>query len=238
MPGRGSRDQSGRFCSCTRPAQLGGRWSPGLGRLLPCTSRCGMLHQMDATALPDLIGTRVRQERKAKRWTLDQLADVSGVSRRMLISIEQGVANPSIGILLKISDALGVGLAALVDQPRQASFEVTRSGTGPVLWSGEAGGRAVLVASTAPPQVVELWDWTLGPGERYGHDGHVVGTRELLHVLEGEVAVEIADVTVALQHGDAVSFASDVPHAYGNTGSVPARFALSVFEPDVGTAPR
>jgi transcriptional regulator with XRE-family HTH domain len=35
-----------------------------------------------------------------------------GVSRRMLINIEQGTTNPSIGILLKISDALGVGRPA------------------------------------------------------------------------------------------------------------------------------
>ena len=191
-----------------------------------------------STALPVLIGQRVRHERQAQRWTLDRLADVSSVSRRMLISVEQGVANPSIGVLLKISDALGVGLAALVEQPRHASFQVTRSGTGPVLWSGAAGGRAVLVAHTSPPQVVELWDWTLGPGERYWHDGHVAGTRELLHVLEGEVAVEIADQTVPLSPGDAVSFASDVPHAYGSAGDAPARFVLSVFEPDVGTASR
>jgi transcriptional regulator with XRE-family HTH domain len=197
------------------------------------------LHGVEpSTALPELIGQRVRQERQAQRWTLDRLAEVSGVSRRMLISIEQGVANPSIGILLKVSDALGVGLAALVEQPRHAAFTVTRSGAGAVLWSGDAGGRAVLVASTSPPQVVELWDWTLGPGERYAHEGHVAGTRELLHVLDGEVAVEVSDETVPLQTGDAVSFASDVPHAYGNSGSTPARFALSVFEPDVGTAPR
>ena len=191
-----------------------------------------------STVLPQLIGERVRQERQARSWTLDQLAEASEVSRRMLINIEQGAANPSIGILLKISDALGIGLSALVEQPRTAALKVTASGTGAVLWSSDAGGRAVLVASTAPPQVVELWDWTLGPGDRYAHDGHTTGTRELLHVLHGQVVVEAADQKVTLQSGDAVSFASDVPHAYGNASEKPARFSLSVFEPDVGTAPR
>jgi transcriptional regulator with XRE-family HTH domain len=203
-----------------------------------CTLTCSIVHVVETSQLPELIGQRVRQERQSKRWTLDHLADFSDVSRRMLISIEQGVANPSIGILLKISDALGVGLAALVEQPRQTSFTVTRNGTGPVLWSGDAGGRALLVASTAPPQVVELWDWTLGAGERYAHDGHVAGTRELLHVLKGKVAVELDAEIVALATGDAVAFASDVPHAYSNPGTTLARFALSVFEPDVGIAPR
>ena len=191
----------------------------------------------DGVELPQLMGERVRAERQARSWTLDQLAEASEVSRRMLINIEQGAANPSIGILLKISDALGVGLAALVDVPRQAALQVTASGTGPVLWSSPAGGSAVLVASTRPPQVVELWDWTLGVSDRYAHDGHADGTRELLHVLQGEVTVEVGDQQAVLRTGDAVSFASDVPHAYANLAQQPARFSLSVFEPDVGTAP-
>jgi quercetin dioxygenase-like cupin family protein len=156
----------------------------------------------------------------------------------MLINIEQGVANPSIGILLKLSDALGVGLSALVDSPEPTAVRLTRSHTGPVLWSGEAGGRAVLVASTVPPDVVELWDWTLGRGDRHSSDAHVAGTRELLHVLQGDVVVEVAEQVIALQTGDALSFPGDVPHAYANPDASSARFSLSVFEPAVGTSPR
>ncbi|WP_307613439.1 helix-turn-helix transcriptional regulator [Pseudarthrobacter sp. W1I19] len=39
----------------------------------------------------------MRQERQSRRLTLDQLADAAGVSRRMLINVEQGAANPSAG---------------------------------------------------------------------------------------------------------------------------------------------
>ena len=193
---------------------------------------------MEAVPLTQLIGERVRQERQVRQWTLDQLAELSDVSRRMLVNIEQGVANPSIAILLKLSDALGVGLAALVEPPGPTGVKLTRGGTGPVLWSGEAGGRAVLVASTTPPDVVELWDWTLGPGDRHTSDAHTAGTRELLHVLEGAVRIEVAEEVFPLQTGDALSFPGDVPHAYGNPGASSARFSLSVFEPAVGATPR
>lgn len=204
-----------------------------------CTAQCNIVHQMDSAApLARLIGERVRQERQAQQWTLDQLAEASEVSRRMLINIEQGAANPSIAILLKLSDTLGVGLPALVASPPPTAVKVTRSGMGPVLWSGEAGGRAVLVAATVPPNVVELWDWTLGPGERHPSNAHAAGTRELLHVLEGAVIIEVAEKLVPLQTGDALSFSGDVPHAYANPDSAPARFSLSVFEPAVGTSPR
>ena len=33
------------------------------------------------------IGARVRHERQARRWTLDQLAEAAGVSRRMLVTV-------------------------------------------------------------------------------------------------------------------------------------------------------
>ena len=47
-----------------------------------------------------LIGERVRRHRGDRGWTLDELAERSGVSRRMLISIEHGEGNPSIATLL------------------------------------------------------------------------------------------------------------------------------------------
>jgi transcriptional regulator with XRE-family HTH domain len=84
----------------------------------------------------------------------------------MLINVEQGSANPSVGTLLKISGALGVGLPELVEPPAAARVNVTRHGEGPALWSSRAGGRGVLVAGAGPPDVVDLWDWTLPPGDR------------------------------------------------------------------------
>src|SRR3954470_22399820 len=112
-----------------------------------------------AVAVNELIGERVRQHRTARGWTLDELADRSGVSRRMLITIEHGEGNPSIATLLRISDALAVGLPVLVDVQRPRALTVTAAGEAPVLWRGPGGGQAQLVAGSQPPDVVELWSW-------------------------------------------------------------------------------
>jgi len=199
------------------------------------------VHAMDESAanLASVIGVRVRQERRSRGWTLDQLAEAAGVSRRMVVSVEQGAVNPSVGTLLRLSDALGVGLPALVEPPEPKSVKVTRRGEGATLWSGEGGGRGVLVAGTTPPDVVELWDWTLGPGDRHASEAHAPGTKELVHVQEGSITVEVADQSVTLDAGDAVAFPGDVAHSYANPGTQPARFSLAVFEPGVGAgAPR
>jgi quercetin dioxygenase-like cupin family protein len=153
----------------------------------------------------------------------------------MLVSIEQGSANPSIATLLRISDALGIGLPALVDMDRSPGLRVTRAGAAPMLWRGELGGRAVLVAGTEPPDVIELWDWTLGPGESHTSEAHAAGTRELLFVLDGQVELRVGQHAKVLAQGDSASFAGDLAHEYVNVGSAQvARFALTVFEPAVG----
>src|SRR4051794_5916654 len=176
-----------------------------------------------AAALASAIGVRVRQERQSRRWTLDQLAEAAAVSRRMLVNVEQGASNPSVGTLLRISDALGVGLPALVEPPRRDPVKVTRRGDGATLWSSKAGGCAVLVAGTEPPDVVELWSWTLGPGDTHSSGAHTAGTKELVHVQQGAITVKVGDQSVTLDAGDAVTFGGDVVHSYANEGKHPAK---------------
>jgi transcriptional regulator with XRE-family HTH domain len=192
-----------------------------------------------ADSVARAIGARVRHGRSSRGWTLDQLAERSGVSRRMLVSIEQGAANPSIATLLLVSDALGIGLPALVELDDSPGLRVTRAGTAPVLWRGKLGGRAVLVAGTEPPDVTELWDWTLGPGESHSSPAHAAGTRELLVVLDGQIELRVGQHAEVLATGDSASFAGDLPHGYVNASTARAgRFALTVFEPGVGPGSR
>lgn len=189
-------------------------------------------------SLARAIGVRVKQERQSRQWTLDELATHAAVSRRMVVNVEQGTVNPSIGTLLRLSEALGVGLPTLVEPSAPKEVKVTRNGQGAELWTGEFGGRGLLVAGTASPDVVELWDWTLMPGDGHSSGAHADGTQELLQVLAGEVTIDVASQTFVLAQGDAMSFPGDEPHAYGNAATQPARFTLTVFEPGVGTAHR
>ena len=153
----------------------------------------------------------------------------------MVVNVEQGTANPSVGTLLRISDALGVGLPALVEPPQPKPVKVTRRGKGATLWSSDSGGRGVLVAGTKPPNVVELWEWTLCPGDQHTSEAHTPGTKELMQVHEGTVTVEVGAQSVTLDAGDAIAFPGDVAHSYANAGTQPARFSLTVFEPGVAS---
>lgn len=187
-----------------------------------------------AAAISRTIGRRVRATRAELGWTLDQLAARSGVSRRMLINVEQGVTNPSIATLLRLSDALGIGLPALVDTGDGGAERVVvhRDGEIAPMWTSDTGGSAVMVAGTTPPDVSELWDWRLGPGDDYRSESHRAGTRELMHVLTGAVLLVVAGSEHKLRAGDSASFDGGLPHSYRNaSGTRAARFSLAVYEP-------
>jgi transcriptional regulator with XRE-family HTH domain len=188
------------------------------------------------------IAGNVRSERTMRGWTLDELAKRSGVSRRLIVQVEQGQTNPSIATLLRLSDALGVGLPRLVAVTDPPMLHVVRAGDAPVLWRGAHGGSAQLVAGSSPPNVLELWDWTLSPGDVHASEPHSRGTMEQLLVVEGELRLRVADEQQTLRPGDAAAFPGDCPHAYAapEAADTPARFTLSVLEPHVGLfdAPR
>jgi transcriptional regulator with XRE-family HTH domain len=190
-------------------------------------------------ALVSVIGGRVRTCRQARGFTLDELAERSGVSRRMLVNVEQGASNASVATLLRLSEALGIGLPTLVaPQDDKRSLVVNQAGSRPPLWTGPSGGEAFLTAGITEP-VVELWDWMLGPGDAHASEPHLAGTRELLHVIEGEIVLSVGGEEAVLHMGDAASFSGDAMHGYRNDGRSNARFALTVFEPAPTTrAPR
>jgi transcriptional regulator with XRE-family HTH domain len=186
---------------------------------------------VEATALTTAIGQRVRDERLRVRWTLDQLASESGLSRRVVVNVEQGTTNPSISTLLRIGDALGIGLSTLVAPPATDTIRVVKNGEAPALWTSKNGGSAVLLAGTKSPDVAELWHWTLATHDHHESEAHSPGTTELLHVLAGTVVVSVGIDEFTLGVGDALRFPGDVAHSYSNPGGEASSFSLAVFEP-------
>ncbi|MBI1352503.1 MAG: cupin domain-containing protein [Actinomycetales bacterium] len=187
---------------------------------------------MDDADIARIVGARVRSLRTAQGLTLDRLADLSGVSRRMIVNVEAARTNASIATLLRLSTALRTTLAELVDaSPRADRVSVIPRADQRQVWHGEAGGSAVLAAAADTPDMLELWEWTLMPGEAYTTEAHRAGTHELIHVRSGRLTLTVDDTTWTLDPGDAARFVADVGHVYANHTRRPVRFALTVLEP-------
>ena len=185
----------------------------------------------DPEVLAAAIGRNVRRLRQRRDLTLDVLAERAGVSKGTVIGVEQSRANPSIATLCRIADALGVGVATLIDPGQDPQVRIKRGPDTPALWTSDAGSRALFLMGTDPPDIVELWDWHLTPGDSFDGDAHPEGTVEVLYVLEGVLAVRVGDERHELVAGDTILFDAVLAHSYGNPGDDPNRFVMSVVQP-------
>ncbi|MFC9929100.1 helix-turn-helix domain-containing protein [Streptomyces sp. NPDC127190] len=187
----------------------------------------------DLDLLTQSLARNVKRWRTERGFTLDALAARAGVSRGMLIQIEQARTNPSIGTVVKIGDALGVSITTLLDYEQGPRVRVVPADQAVRLWHSEAGGYNRLLAGTEAPGPLEMWDWRLMPGERSPSDPHPAGTVELLHVTAGELTLTVEGVRHLVPAGASASFEADVPHEYGNEGEVPMEMVMAVSVPPV-----
>ena len=191
---------------------------------------CSIMHWMSSATeqrVARSLAEAVRRFRAARSWTLDDLAARSGVSRRLVVQIEQGEANPSIGTLLRLADALDVTLTDLVSEQETATLGVRTPSEATELWQGPAGGRALLEVSRGP---LELWSWTLQPGEGHVSDAHHPGALELVKVRRGTLVLEVGAESVQVKAGHSAWFDASRQHAYRNATTTPVTFTLVVLD--------
>jgi transcriptional regulator with XRE-family HTH domain len=175
---------------------------------------------------------RILQSLRAERgWSLDQLASRSGVSKGVLVALEQGRSNPNLTTLARIADAFGVPVTRLVDVSGEPVVRITGPEQARVLWRGEAGGTGTIIAATEPPWAAELWRWALHPGERFGGDPHAPASKEMIWVESGTVTLTVAGRRYEVAAPRSARFPGGLPHFYANEGTEPALLTMIVVVP-------
>ena len=187
----------------------------------------------DLELLTQSLARNVKRWRTERGFTLDALAARAGVSRGMLIQIEQARTNPSIGTVVKIGDALGISITTLLDYEQGPKVRIVPAEQAVRLWHTEAGSYNRLLAGAEAPGPLEMWEWRLMPGDRSPSDPHPSGTVELVHVTAGELTLTVDGVKHLVPAGASVSFEADAPHTYGNEGDTPVEMVMAVSVPPV-----
>lgn len=169
--------------------------------------------------------------RAERGWSLDQLAARSGVSKGVLVSLEQARSNPNLATLARVGDAFGLPVTRLLDIPSGPRVRVSGPGESRTLWQGTAGGAGTIVAATEAPWAAELWRWLVQPGESFGGDAHTPATRELAWVEQGTLTLTVAGERHEVGPGQCARFPGDLPHSYANEGAEPVRLTMVVVVP-------
>lgn len=184
----------------------------------------------DAAMVNEAISARIKLYRSQKKLSLDELSRRAGVSKGMLVEIEACKANPSIALLCRLAAAMGVSVADIVDVASDPKVHVLQPEQIPLLWQGEHGGSARLLAGTRGPDMVELWRWELYPGEIFTSPGHPSETSELLHVTAGTLLLTVNGDAYTLEAGYSAVATTDTAHSYACASDEPLIFTMTVHE--------
>ncbi len=176
--------------------------------------------------LATVVGQNLRLLRTRRGYSLERLAQLSGVSRAMLGQIELGRSVPTINLLWKVAKALDVPFASLTGGPQSHGSIVLKAADSKVLLSHSREFTSRALFPFDSQRKVEFYELRLVPKGIEKADAHAPGTLENLVVSKGTVEIGVGTEHHVLETGDAILFEADVPHHYRNVGQIEALMYL------------
>lgn len=181
-----------------------------------------------ATSLGGYVGASLKRQRQVQRLTLQDVAELSGISSGMLSRIENGQATPSLDTLARVCQAVGLSLSALFkdhDVPEGRARHVPAGKGMVVVRRGTKRGHSyeLLSYDQGPKKLFEPFLITLDDQSevfpRFQHPG-----MEFIYVLKGQLDYRHGNQVYALKPGDALTFQGNIPHGPERLVKVPIQF--------------
>ena len=174
------------------------------------------------------LASVVREARRQRGWSVQDLAERAGVSRSMVSKVEREQAQPTAALLGRLSGALGMTLTELVARAEGDGCSLARRAEQPV-WTDPGTGyrrRAVSPPAGGATQLVEV---ELPPGASvpYPADSYRFVEHQILAV-EGTLHFVEGSVEHRLEPGDCLQLGAPADCCYLNRGDKPCRYLVVV----------
>ena len=179
-------------------------------------------------------GSRIRAYRESHGWSIWDLAQKSGVEEKVINAIEKGEVMPALGVLVKLSRALGLRIGTFMDDQFKPDPIITRAAD---IEAEKVAGEGMNTLGYASHSLA------LGKPDRhmdpfrieFAADGvdavqHHEG-EELIICISGEVELTYGPDKTVLKAGDTAYYNSCVNHGLRALGGKPASIYGIVFMP-------
>ncbi|NDZ80413.1 helix-turn-helix transcriptional regulator [Streptomyces sp. SID10853] len=168
------------------------------------------MQQEPDSALDSTVRLRIRGLRRARGWSLDNLAERAGISPSQLSRIETGHRRINLDQLAAIARALGTSLDQLVEPVNDADVVIRpqqdeRRGLTTWLLSRDDGPGGMTVAKM---RITAGGAGPVAPDDLGVHPG-----RDWFTVLSGTVVLHLGGRAIRVEAGQAAEFPTMVPHA-------------------------
>jgi len=166
------------------------------------------------------LASKLKEERKSRKWSLDKTSAETGVSKAMLGQIERGESSPTVATLWKIATGFHTPLSHFLSPMNDGlDLDLDAKRSGAVIHQ-KISNEDLTVKTLSPYDNALGFEWfeiTLLPNFESMSDPHIVGVTELITVIQGQMDVYTEGKWSTLLQGEAMRFAADKRHGYRNT---------------------
>ena len=165
------------------------------------------------------IGRKLKAARHSQGLTLEELSKMASVSKAMLSQIEQDKVNPTVAIIIKIADALGVGIGTLIDMPTEKNIlRVIPESDKHYTFRADNFCTIRTLSPLSLEKTIEFYRITIEAHGELSSEPHFAGTEECLYVAKGKLSITSGQESTVVSKGDSIHFRADVPHTLKNIG--------------------
>ena len=190
----------------------------------------------EAAAEPPRVGDILGALRQAQALSLDELSRKAGVSKSMLSQIERAQANPTVAVVWRLANALGVPIAELLGSapaaPAAPAITLVPTQATPALRSADGLCELRILGPVEMAGQFEWYELRLQPGGALESQAHEPGTREHLTVASASLELRVAEACQKLKAGETARYPADCAHSIRNTGKTATSAWLVVMHPN------
>jgi transcriptional regulator with XRE-family HTH domain len=178
---------------------------------------------------PVTLGRRLHELRAGRGLALSALAKEAGVSVSMLSAIERGEKTPTVVVLSRIADGLGLSLSRLLADLETDRVIVRRAAEQDHV--AEPGGWHRTVLTPVVPGVNFEWIRTTLPAhcDAGTFPAYAPGSHEFVAVESGALHLGVGEAEYDLSAGDSLYFPADVRHSSANRTGKPCVYHVAAL---------
>jgi transcriptional regulator with XRE-family HTH domain len=173
------------------------------------------------------IAENLKNIRKIRGYSYDQLANVTGVSKGMLSQIEKGESSPSVNTLWKIANGLQVSFSSLVEKT-EPNVSVVRLKDKTAVTENNGLFQVYPYFPFDTSKKFEIYYIEILPGCVHTSERHQGSVEEYVLVCEGEFTISLHGEEYLLKKGESMRFQADGSHTYANHTEITTRFYLLI----------
>jgi transcriptional regulator with XRE-family HTH domain len=178
------------------------------------------------------IARRLARLRAERGWSLDVLAERTGISRATLSRIERSELSPTAAMLGTLCSVYGWTLSRLMADVETLPPSLVSAADQPEWKDPESGYRRRMISPPASGLHGELVEVRIPAGAAVAFDAApIAGLEHHLWMLDGLLTLDVAGSVFHLHAGDCLRYVLTGPSRFHNSGRREARYVIAMVRP-------